>query len=138
MATQSNLERIAIDERKEELIRSPFDYNENNKYEAGHKNATADGDAKGKGTGIPLGTAELSHHKDTHKTAHIDYSTMDTTSAAGGKYDTDGTQGVQGAFQGDAGRKYLSSINLYDENNEYGTNSVDTSANRAEGQYWVE
>jgi hypothetical protein len=139
MAKQSNLENIAIQERTEELIHSSFDYNEENQYNASHKDALADGDKKGKGTGDSLSALSIPGTKGTHATSTKMGIAVNTDTSAGNLYDTDGTKGVQGAFQGDAGRKYLmsGSLNLYTPNNEYGVNSIDTSANVAAGQYTV-
>ena len=137
MAQQSNLERIGIDERTQEFIRSPYKYDENNPYNASHPDALADGDEKGKGTAQPMGHLTIPTVKGTHATATVMGRTTDTNNG-GGKYDTDGTKGVPGAFQGDAGRNYLmgGTINPYNKQNEYGPQSVDTSK-PVPGQYWV-
>ena len=45
----------------------------------------------------------------------------------GGLYDIEGRNGV-------GGRRFLMNISKYNANNEYGVNSVDTSANLADGQ----
>lgn len=142
MAKQSNLERIGIDERTQEFIKSPYSYDEQTPYSSTHPDALADGDAKGKGTGTPLTHLSL---KDLKKGRYDDFRgwgetvNTDINNGAGGKYDVDGTKGVDKAFQGDAGRNYLvfGGINEYNSNNEYGKESVDTTNNVA-GQYWVE
>ena len=46
---QSCLEKRSIDEREREIVRS--DYNTNDRYSVTHKDALANGDAQGKGTG---------------------------------------------------------------------------------------
>ena len=65
---------------------------------------------------------------------HINYSNVDTRSEAGGSYDIYGAKGVEGAFQGEAGRESLKKINIYNPENAYGKDSVniDTSVR---GQY---
>ena len=67
------------------------------------------------------------------KTA-FNYSNVDTRTEAGGSYDIYGAKGVEGAFQGDAGREFVKRINFYNPENSYGKDSVviDTSVN---GQY---
>jgi len=45
--TPSNLSRISVDYRNRELARN--EYNLDDEYVSGHKNALSDGDAKGKG-----------------------------------------------------------------------------------------
>lgn len=141
MAKQSNLERIGIDERAQELIKSPYTYNEENKYEASHPDALADGDAKGKGTGTPMSFLSIPTEKKRHDDPQTYGETLNTDidNGAGNSYDKDGTKGVDKAFQGDAGRNYLigtSHLNPYGPENEYGKDSVDTSKNIV-GQYWV-
>lgn len=137
MTQQSNLERIGIDERALELSRSTTGYDESTPYNASHPNAIADGDEKGKGTGVSMGHLSIPTTKGTHATSTVMGRTTDTTNG-GGKYDIDGTKGVTGAFQGDAGRNYLlgGGINPYNKLNEYGPNAIDTSK-AIPGQYWV-
>ena len=138
MAKQSNLENLANEERQREFVKSPYVYSETDPYSAEHPDALADGDAKGKGTGESLSHLNIPEKKGTHATATMMGITVNTTDKAGGLYDVEGTQGVQGAFQGDAGRKYLlyGGMNLYNPENEYGQESVDTSSN-IPGQFWV-
>ena len=138
MAQQSNLERIGIDEREHEFIKSPYTYNEETPYSASHPDAQSDGDVRGKGTDTPLTVLDI----PTEKLRHDDpqpYGETVNTDAGGGLYDVAGTKGVQGAFQGDAGRNYLltSHLNVYNKNSEYGKDSVDTS-NNVPGQYWIQ
>lgn len=142
MAQQSNLERIGIDEREQEFIKSPYTYNEENPYNEAHPDARADGDKKGKGTGTPMSVLNIPTQKVRHDTPQAWGETLDTDidNGAGNSYDHDGAKGVQGAFQGDAGRTYLtqtSKLNPYGPGHEYGKDSVDTT-NNVVGQYWVE
>lgn len=60
----------------------------------------------------------------------INYSNVNTTDG-GGQYDIEGRNGV-------GGRVYLENINLYNHENSYGIESVDTSLNRVDGQFVVE
>lgn len=142
MAKQSNLEKIGIDEREQEFIKSPYSYNEETPYSATHPDALADGDSKGKGTGTPMTHLSL---QDLKKGRYDEFRgwgetlNTDITNGAGGEYDIEGTKGVNGAFQGDSGRNYLAfgAVNAYNAGNEYGKESVDTSKD-VPGQYWVE
>ena len=138
MAKQSELERIANDERTQEFIKSPYTYDEQTPYSASHPDALADGDEKGKGTNTPSTHLSIPTTKGTYNTSTMMGTTVNTSNG-GNIYDTDGTKGVNKAFQGDAGRKYLAfgGINPYNENNEYGPQSVDTT-NSVPGQYWVQ
>ena len=76
----------------------------------------------GKGTGKSMTYAV--RNLKAPKT-QINYSTVDTHSSAGGSFDIYGTKGVDMAYQGDSGRKYLERINEYKPESEYGKNSVD-------------
>ena len=133
MAQQSNLERIGIDERALELSRSTTGYDENTPYNDSHPNALADGDEKGKGTGISMGVLDIPVTKGTYATATEKGRTLNTNNG-GGKYDIDG----YGALTGKSGRDYLlgSGLNPYNKTNEYGPNAIDTSK-AIPGQYWV-
>ena len=57
MAEVSCLEKRADVERNEEIVRS--DYNFENQYSENHKDALADGDSRGKGTGSAGETIEV-------------------------------------------------------------------------------
>lgn len=134
--TQSRLEEVALKERKELLLKTNLksSYSKESPYSENHKDAISDGDALGKGT---RNGGHSYNIPDRNKpTTLIDYSTFDTTDG-GGKYDIEGTDGVQGAFQGPSGRNFAKRINLYSAENSYGPNSVDTSANVMDGQYVV-
>ena len=139
MAKQSNLERIGIDERMDEFAKSPYTYSEQNQYSKDHPDALGtDENEKGKGTDVPLGVLDIPTKKLRYDDPQTNGITVNTN-AGGGKYDVEGTKGVQGAFQGDAGRNYLigtSKLNPYSPANEYGKDSVDTN-NNIVGQYWV-
>jgi len=124
---QSNLERKGKIEREQELIRS--DYNHNDAYSASHEDAISNPNDEKKiyGKGTNSG-GHLHSVPDYNKPSTlINYSNFDTTSG-GGAYDIHGRNG-------EGGRNRLVKINLYNKDNAYGPNSVDTSANIADGQY---
>ena len=124
MAKQTCLEVNAIERRQEELVRN--DYTRNDEYSETHKDALSDGDPLGKGSGFGGHTHYLPDCKKP-KTMY-DYSNFDTNANnVGGSYDINGRNGV-------GGRRYLQTICLYNEENQYGANSVDTSLNVADGQ----
>lgn len=124
MAQQTCLEKKGIETRQETIIRN--DYNKSDEYNDQHKDALSTGDPLGKGSGN--GAHGHSVPDCSKPKGMIDYSNFDTHSQnIGGQYDIEGRNG-----QG--GRNYLMTISLYNENNQYGINSVDTSANVADGQ----
>jgi len=156
MAKQSELERVSIQERLDELMPnvlhggkhgSPsddayrpkeFTGDDKSEYSADNTNAIGNGDAYGKGTQTSMGVLGIPSTKLDYKNKQ--YGKTTETTKGGGDYDINGTQGIEGAFQGDAGRKYLtetSNLNLYSPLNEYGEGSVDTTINREQGQYIV-
>ena len=125
---QTCLEKRGMTERHEEITRS--DYNIENQYGPTHSDALSNGDAQGKGSG---------HQGHTHwapdctkPTTMIDYRNFDTSpeSNIGGCLDING-------YKGNAGRKEQMIRSLYDYQNFYGANLVDTSANQQDGQYVV-
>lgn len=122
---QSCLEKKAIEERHNEIVRS--DYNIDNQYSSTHKDALSDGDAQGKGTGHGGHTAYL---PDCNKpSTTIDYSNFDTTNG-GGLYDIEGRNDV-------GGRKRAIASSLYNSENQYSANLVNTETNVRDGQYQV-
>ena len=124
MAKQSALEKNAIEQRQEELVRS--DYNFNDEYSVLHPDALSTGDPQGKGSGHG-GHTHYIPDENKPKTL-IDYSNLDTTdSNIGGEYDINGRNGI-------GGREFLKNISLYNEENQYGPNSVDTTQNIIDGQ----
>lgn len=126
---QSTLEKRAIEKRQIELVRS--DYNKANEYSDSHEDALSDPEDEtkvfGKGTG---NGGHQAYVPDPSKPSTlINYSSLNTTEG-GGAYDIHGRNG-----QG--GRNRLLQINLYDKENTYGPDSVDTSANINDGQYVI-
>lgn len=120
---QSNLEIKGIEERHNEIVRS--DYNTNDAYSESHENAISNGDVKGKGTN---NGGHQHYIPDYSKPSTLmNYSNLDTTKG-GGKYDIEGRNGY-------GGRDRLVQINIYNKDNSYGPNSVDTTNNINEGQY---
>jgi hypothetical protein len=124
---QSYLEQKGIEERRKEIVRS--DYNNQNAYSETHEDALShpDDETRALGKGTNSGGHQISVPDKTKSSTLINYSSMDT-SAGGGAYDIYGRNGH-------SGRERLTRINLYNKDNAYGPNSVDTSANLAEGQY---
>jgi hypothetical protein len=132
MAKQSNLEKIGIERRNEyELVRN--DIKKSKPYDVDHDTAVwHEGDITkplGKGTrsdghqhSIPQAYNELTKNQIRPQ--------LDTENG-GGAYDINGRPGVGG------GRKWLQIINLYDKDNQYGVNSIDTSANIEDGQIFI-
>lgn len=129
MTKQSNLEKKAIEERNEEIIRNDYDYND--EYSSTHEDALTHPESTdkpfGKGTGHGGHTYFL---PDSNKSKdQINYSNFDTFNG-GGSYDIYGKEGV-------SGRQTLTTINLYSSDNAYGINSVDTTKNQMDGQFIV-
>lgn len=122
---QTCLEKRGMTERHEEITRS--DYNIENQYSATHKDAISDGDTKGKGT---------NHGGHGHwlpdcskPTGLISYSNFDTENG-GDCYDIKGRNGI-------GGRERSMAISMYNKENAYGPNSVNTEENINDGQYYV-
>jgi hypothetical protein len=126
MAKQSRLEIKGLEKRKDLISYNDYQHGDTTEYNENHPDALSDGDPLGKGTGVPLGVAKLPG--ETTLTT-ISYSNIDTRNG-GGLYDIEGRNGV-------GGRTLLKTMNLYNENNAYGLDSVDTSANVLDGQYTV-
>lgn len=123
---QTCLEKRGMDARHDQIVRS--DYNIEDQYSATHKDALSDGDPQGKGT---------QHGGHTHflpdcsqPTSTINYSNFDTFNG-GGEYDIKGRNGI-------GGRERALASSLYNNENQYGPTSVDTTANVNDGQYFME
>ena len=124
---QTCLEVKGIEKRKESLVRN--DYTKDNEYSSTHPDALSDGDPLGKDSGQGGHTHYLPDC--TLPQSLIDYSNFDTSSErVGGSYDINGRNGV-------GGRNYLKAISVYNEENQYGVNSVDDSLNILDGQIIV-
>lgn len=122
MGKQTCLEKKGIESRHENILRN--DYGATDEYSAQHKDAISDGDPLGKGTGHG-GHGHWLPDCSKGQTM-IDYSNFDTENG-GGLYDIEGRNGK-------GGRNWSKNISLYNENGQYGPNSVDTTANQLEGQ----
>jgi hypothetical protein len=122
---QTCLEVKGIEARNELLVRN--DYTRNDEYSARHQDALATGDPQGKGSGHGGHTHST---PDCTKPSSIDYSNFDTENG-GGLYDIEGRNGV-------GGRNFAKAISVYNEENQYGPNYVDTSENVADGQIVVQ
>lgn len=122
---QSCLEKRGMEERHSEIVRS--DYNIDDQYSASHKDATSDGDVRGKGTNHGGHTHFL---PDCNKpTTTIDYSNFDTFNG-GNKYDIDGRDGI-------GGRRRAITSSLYNQDHQYSANLVNSELNIQEGQFQV-
>jgi hypothetical protein len=126
---QTTLESNGIEERRIELVRS--DYSKNNAYSESHEDALSNPDDPEKVLGKGTNSGGHQHYTPDHSkpSTLINYSNLDTTSG-GGYYDVHGRNG-----QG--GRDKLLKINIYNKDNAYGLNSVDTSDNIKDGQYVI-
>ena len=124
MAKQSRLESEAIDKRHELEVISDYQ-KDTNEYSEQHQDALSNGDPQGKGTGVSMGYSVPG--QTTNK--GINYANI-ATNSGGGLYDIEGRNGI-------GGRRYLETINMYNAENSYGVDSVDTSKNVAEGQFIV-
>lgn len=120
---RSCLEIVSMDERHRELVRN--EYNPDNVYSASHPNALNidnGDDNRGKGTG----SSGHSHWLPdcTGQLGIINYSNFDTDVSfhAGNRADNDA-------------RTKALARSLYNADNPYSANLIDTSANVAEGQY---
>ena len=126
---QSYLEKKGFDARNEQTLRS--NYKKENGYSAEHEDAISNPDDTKKVLGKGTGNGGYQHTRPNHElpSTLINYSNLDTT-AGGGAYDIHGKNDV-------GGRKRLMTYNLYNSDNAYGVDSVDTSMNIADGQYVI-
>lgn len=130
---QTALEKTGIDIRGGVQVRGDVTtknilnntYNRSDEYSSMHKDALADGDVRGKGTGHGGHTHSIPNH-NLPKTL-FDYSNIDTSNKAGDAYDQHGRNGI-------GGRDFLTAINIYNEENQYSASIIDTSKNVADGQ----
>lgn len=124
---QSYLEKQGIEARREQIVRS--DYNKADAYSEEHEDALSNPNDKNKALGKGTGNGGHQHYRPNHDLPPtlINYSNMDTT-AGGGAYDIHGRNDV-------GGRNRLISYNLYNNDNAYGPDSVDSSMNIEDGQY---
>lgn len=100
------------------------DYHRDNRYSVTHPDAIADGDMNGKGTGHGGHSFYL---PDCNGTLNmIKYSNFDTSANSNAGNNTDNRT-----------RKDAMVRSLYNSNNQYGVNSVNTDISRAAGQYQV-
>ena len=122
---QSCLEKRGIDDRSQEIVRS--DYNSENPYGPTHPDALSDGDPQGKGTGHGGHNAWLPDC--TKPTNMINYSNFDTVNG-GGEFDIHGRNDI-------GGRERSMARSMYNQENQYGADLVNTAENVAQGQYYV-
>lgn len=113
---QSKLEKTAIEERKNETIKSS--YNVEDQYSTKENK-------NGKGTGHGGHTHWL---PDTSKTSTtIDYSNFDTENG-GNVYDIEGRNNI-------GGRKNAIASSLYNKEHQYGSHLIDSEENQRQGQF---
>jgi hypothetical protein len=126
---QSVLEKEGMIERHKEIIRS--DYNKNDFYSENHEDALSNPADPTKYLGKGTNSGGHQHYTPDFSKPKtlINYSNLDTSNG-GGAYDIYGKDGK-------GGRNRLLAINNYSKDNSYGPNSVDTSANIADGQYVI-
>lgn len=126
---QSYLESQAIEARQTHLIRS--DYNKQDVYSDSHEDAISNPDDANKALGKGTNSGGHQHYvpDSTRSSSTYNYNNIDTNNGGGG-YDIHGRNEV-------GGRNRLLNINIYNKNNSYGPDSVDTSANIDEGQYVI-
>ena len=124
---QSRLEASGIHERNEEVVRKT--YNSEDEYSAIHPNAKSDGDVKGKGTGNGTGGHWLPDSSADAPSNAINYSNFDTTNG-GGLYDIKGRNDI-------GGREKAMASQLYNAENQYGANLINTEENIALGQFYI-
>ena len=119
---QTCLEKVSIQERNEEIVRS--DYQRYNQYSATHPDSLATGDAQGKGTGHGGHSHWLPNCNGT--LGIINYSNFDTNPASGAGNNVDNET-----------REVAMARSLYNYENAYSARIVDTTLNLREGQYRV-
>lgn len=119
---QSCLEKRSIDEREREIVRS--DYNTNDRYSVTHKDALANGDAQGKGTGSGGHTFYLPDCNGS--IGMINYQNFDTSPNSGAGNGADNEARQQAMVR-----------SLYNTDKPYTMTSVITDVNRQAGQYQV-
>ena len=124
MAKQSCLEKFGIHERKDEIVRS--DYNIENQY-----TKAEDGGVQAKGVG-GAHTHWLPNCNGEAASNQINYSNFSTSpeEKIGGLYDIEGRGDIPG-------RKAQMTRSIYNYENQYGATSVDTTLNQQEGQFVV-
>lgn len=125
---QTCLEKRGMEERHQEITRS--DYNIENQYSSVHQDSISDGDVQGKGHPTIKGH---SHYLPdcTKSVGEINYSNFATSpeDQIGGKLDIDG-------YQDRPGRKTQMARSLYNYQEPYGANLINTSDNVNDGQYY--
>ena len=134
MAKQSRLDIEGVEYRENRIPgKNRYDI-ATNPYDENSEDALAHDDSPwGKGTGKAMTYAVRNL---TAPKSEINRKTLDTSEAAGGQYDKFGTRGVEKAFQGDSGREWAKTINIYSKDKEYGPESVDIDTT-VRGQFIV-
>lgn len=141
MAEQSRLENIGITKRTQLISKNDYNKLPDKEYNESHPDAKSDGDPLGKGSGVSMGYSvarpdDFSIDEKGNRTQRMNYGTVMThetdSQTIGGSFDRLGKAELQ-----HSGRVQLMSMNKYQpgEGHEYGIDSVDTTVNRADGQY---
>jgi len=137
---KDKLEQIGKTERAFLETKREYQGNGVNEYSASHKNALSDGDVKGKDDGSEIGYAlpdasKFDISSNGIRTQHMDYSKLSTretdTTTIGGKYDREGNPNIS-----KSGRLQHMALNIYNESNEYGEDSV-TIDETIKGQFFI-
>lgn len=123
---QTRLESKAIERRQELFVKN--DYDKNDAYSSTHEDAKSHPESQDKPLGKGTGHGGHTHSipNPLRSSTSYNYQDLDTT-GGGGSYDIYGKNGK-------GGRKFLQTINLYNENNKYGAHLIDTSLNQIDGQ----
>lgn len=126
MAKQQRLEIEAIEQRKKLIQQNDYQKGADGEYNETNPDALATGDPFGKGTGVSMGVASRPGESTSKAISYTNVNTKD----GGGQYDVEGRNGV-------GGRNRLMLMNLYQPDEQYGVDSVDTSKNVTDGQFVV-
>ncbi len=131
MGKQTCLEKNGITTRHDQIVRS--DYNFEDQYSSTHNDAISNGDVQGKGHPTVKGHTHWTPSCDGTANNTIKYDNFATSPEdnIGELYDIEGRAGLPG-------RKEQMVRSIYNYENSYGPNSVDTTANQQEGQYFTD
>lgn len=137
MATQSTLEKIGFERRKEdELLRK--DISKTNEYNANHDSAKwHEGDESrphGKGTNGSYENHTINPYNSDSK--NYIKGQLDITQG-GGSYDIYGAPNQKGFSTVGGGRKELQRINVYGPDKQYSIDAIDTSLAEEDGQFFI-
>lgn len=133
MAKQSNLEKIGFERRNEhELLRN--DIQKNQPYDTEHDTAIWHGEndeTHPLGKGTKHGGHQHSLPKEYNELTKNMPSNQLDIEHGGGSYD------IYGHPKKGGGRKFLTTMNIYDKNNQYGIDAINTEENVKDGQFFI-